>query len=60
MSVICETFGCTPEEALTQNAQTVFAILEYRLAKAAQDQLNTDASKMTPAMKRMWTELAEG
>lgn len=30
ISIVCETFGCTPSEALAQDPRLVRAILDYR------------------------------
>jgi hypothetical protein len=57
LSVICEAFNCTPAEALEQDPQTVYPILEYRLAEAAKRQHKTDVSKMTEGMARLWKEM---
>ncbi len=37
MSVICETFGCTPSEAMSQDYTLTMAVLDYRSAAAARD-----------------------
>lgn len=35
LSVICESFGCTPSQALAEDWDTVHRVLEYRAAAAA-------------------------
>lgn len=55
---MCEAFGCTPSEALQQDPQLVLPILEYRLAQSAKEQHGRDASKMTEAQVRLFTEMA--
>jgi hypothetical protein len=40
LSVVCESFGCTPAEAEAQDWPTVQAILDYRAALAAREAFN--------------------
>ena len=47
ISVICESFNCTPKEALEQDPKLVYGILDYRMAESVKRQFNNDASKMT-------------
>ena len=37
MSEICESFGCTPDQAMAQDWELVSTVLDYRTAKAAVD-----------------------
>ena len=64
ISVICESFGCTPSEALKQNPGMVYAVLDYRMAESVKRQFSDDASKMTPEqvkfMKKLQEELRNG
>tara|TARA_R110002020_G_scaffold138674_9_gene309171 strand:+ start:1121 stop:1324 length:204 start_codon:yes stop_codon:yes gene_type:complete len=63
ISVICESFNCTPKEALKQDPKLVFGILDYRMAESVKRQFNDDASKMTAEevkfMKKMQDALKE-
>lgn len=63
ISIICESFNCTPKEALEQDPKLVFGILDYRMAESVKRQFNDDASKMTQDevkfMKRLQEALNE-
>ena len=63
ISIICESFNCTPKEALEQDPKLVFGILDYRMAENVKRQFNDDASKMTQDevkfMKRLQDSLNE-
>tara|TARA_R100000664_G_scaffold17192_1_gene26123 strand:+ start:8436 stop:8660 length:225 start_codon:yes stop_codon:yes gene_type:complete len=59
ISIVCETFTCTPDIALKQNWKLVKSIMDYRLAEQAKQTFNSDASKMTPPEVRMWKQLNE-
>ena len=63
ISIICESFNCTPKEALEQDPKLVFGILDYRMAESVKRQFNDDASKMTQDevkfMKRLQDSLNE-
>ena len=59
LSAICEAFSCTPEEALKQDPAIVIPVLEYRMAMAAKEQHNRDATKMTDSQARMLKLLSD-
>ena len=59
MSVICESFGCLPSDAMEQNWSLIRDILDYRLLASAKDQHNRDASQMSPAQIMLWQEMVE-
>jgi hypothetical protein len=59
VSVICESFGCLPSDAMEQNWNMIRDILDYRLLASAKDQHNQDASKMSPAQIMLWQEMVE-
>lgn len=40
-----------------QNPQLVFAIMDYRMAKAAKEIHKDDVTKMTPEMVALWKEM---
>jgi len=51
LSAICEAFGCTPSQALSEDWDTVHRVLEYRAAQAAVDTFNQKDRKT--AFKRL-------
>lgn len=56
MSAICQEFGCTPSQALHENPQLVFGIMEYRrfhYAHAHKD----DVSQLTQQHAELWKEV---
>ena len=62
VSVICEEFGCTPQEAEQQDPNLVHAIFEYRTAKAAIQLFNSGrkgvaAMQASPALQELLLEL---
>ncbi len=57
ISEICRAFTCTPDVALKQDLRLVQEILDYRMAGAARDQHNQDATKMTSEMLKLWMEM---
>ena len=59
MSIICDSFGCLPDEAMEQNWNLVREVLDYRLLMSAKDQHNQDASQMQPAQVALWREMVE-
>jgi len=60
VSAICDSFMCTPEDALRQNWRLVTKILDYRLAIEARDIHNEDAKKMKPHHVKIWKEMFSG
>jgi|TARA_Y100000310_G_scaffold276879_1_gene294341 hypothetical protein len=60
VSVVCEAFSCTPDIALDQDPELVFAILEVRAAKQGLEYVRSDISKMPPEMVKFWREFTEG
>ena len=59
ISIVCETFKCTPDVALKQDWNLVKQILDYRLAESSKRTFNSDASKMSPEQVKMWNKLRE-
>tara|TARA_R110000765_G_C18766000_1_gene589527 strand:+ start:416 stop:634 length:219 start_codon:yes stop_codon:yes gene_type:complete len=59
ISIVCETFNCTPDVALKQDWNLVRQILDYRLAESSKRTFNSDASKMSPEQVKMWNKLRE-
>ena len=59
LSHICEAFSCTPDVARAMKWADARDIGEYRNLRAARDQHNQDASKMTPGQMRLWREMNE-
>ena len=59
ISEICETFNCIPNIALQLDPRLVFAILDYRNAKAAKQLHNTDVKEMAkyPDLVKLWKEM---
>jgi len=49
-----------PSEALKENPQLAFAIIEVKAAKAGLEYHKTDISKMPPALVKFWRELTDG
>lgn len=45
MSAICKSFGCTPSQALAEDPQWIFPILEYRLALTAMELVHKGESE---------------
>ncbi len=59
ISVVCESFDCTPLEAVEQDMVLVREILDVRMAEAAKNQHNSDVQKMTEGQTEFWLELME-
>jgi hypothetical protein len=59
ISVICDSFGCTPSEALKENPKLIKEVLDFRMATTTKEQFNQDASKMTPDQVSFWAKLNE-
>ena len=57
MSIICESFGCLPSEALEEDPQRVIAILDYRLAMQAKEQFNENAGTLTGGAAELWADI---
>ena len=57
LSVICDAFGCTPNEAKAMDWMDVKGILDFRLAASAKDQHNRKVDEMSPAQVNMMTEM---
>ncbi len=64
ISIICDTFSCTPSEAMEQDPTVVYAVLDYKMAENVKRQFNDDASQMSVEqvefMKRLNEELENG
>lgn len=64
ISIICETFSCTPSEALAQDPTIIYAVLDYKMAEGVKRQFNDDASQMSVEqvkfMKKLNEELESG
>ena len=56
ISVICESFACTPDVAVEQDFPLCRRILDYRAIEAAKAQHNQDAAQMTPEQTAFWME----
>tara|TARA_Y100000310_G_scaffold345131_1_gene462059 strand:+ start:3433 stop:3645 length:213 start_codon:yes stop_codon:yes gene_type:complete len=61
---VCQSFNCTPNVALQEDARQVVAILEYRMAKEAQRMMNDTQSGMKdmatqPELVRLWKVLCD-
>ena len=64
IDVICQSFSCTPDVALQQDARLVMAVLEYRMAKEAKrmmNDLNYGMKDMAqnPALVKFWKQLCD-
>tara|TARA_R110000824_G_scaffold126285_5_gene285819 strand:+ start:3186 stop:3392 length:207 start_codon:yes stop_codon:yes gene_type:complete len=59
VSIVCESFGCTPDVALKQDWNLIRQILDYRMAENSKVAFNSDASKMSPEQVKMWNKLRE-
>ena len=56
---MCDEFHCLPSQIEQEDWTLVRRIMEYRAMEAAKAQHNADASKMTPGMVEIWTEVLE-
>lgn len=56
---MCEAFGCTPSEALKQDAALVEQILEYRTARRAVELFESDDHKAAVKVFQKYPELLE-
>lgn len=59
ISIVCETFGCTPDVAVKQDMALVRRILDVRLMESAKAQHNEDVAKMSEAQTAIWMEAME-
>ncbi len=59
ISVVCETFNCTPDVAIKQDMTLVRKILDVRVLEAAKAQHNSDVKKMTEDQTKLWMEAME-
>lgn len=59
LSVLCESFGCTPEVAEELDPVKAFAVLEYRLGASARDQLNRKATDMSSGQANFLLEVGQ-
>lgn len=57
---ICVAFTCTPSEALKQDPQLVFKVLEARAAKMGREYHRQDITKMPPELVKFWREFTNG
>jgi hypothetical protein len=59
ISIICASFGCTPDVALEQDPKWVYAIMDYRLAQSAKELQNSkQATDMSEGQAQMLNDLA--
>ena len=54
---MCQSFNCTPEEALELDPRLVFPIMEYRLLESAKEAINTEGGKPSEAQTRFMEEV---
>ena len=59
ISIVCESFSCTPDIAVTQDMALVRRIWEVRLMESAKTQHQGDVTKMTEAETALWMEAME-
>lgn len=59
--MICESFSCTPDVALQQDAALALGIIEYRMAREAKQMHDGDMERFAkhPAHVRLWREMLE-
>lgn len=57
MSIICETFGCTPDVAAQQDYGATMEIIRLRAYERAHSQAQIKASALTPQQVDMLAEV---
>ena len=58
LSILCESFGIMPEQAQDLDPGLALPIMEYRLANAAKEEMNSNGKNMTKPMALLMNEIA--